>query len=253
MAVSQSSPSTSSTTTTSNPQLSTLSANLAASPHPQHQHHHQPSFASTASTPSNPARKASTGYTAPSLSDTATTGSSLDDTLSRHSSNYKHRQSTLSTSSSRQNRTGLFTLAALARDKTTNAIASFSEPTIRPRPSSSSLYRSAQSSPTTSSNNSPLRSADSSREIDFPRTSSSNTSVSLSTLSRTETSHSALTQRQSLLETNPPSQPYADTAADTPPPIAFPPPGNYNKMHQTSSRLLRMTSDDRPFTRVSNG
>jgi hypothetical protein len=25
---------------------------------------------------------------------------------------------------------------------------------------------------------------------------------------------------------------------------------NSNKMHQTSSRLLRMTSDDRPFTRV---
>jgi hypothetical protein len=29
------------------------------------------------------------------------------------------------------------------------------------------------------------------------------------------------------------------------------PQGNHNKMHQTSSRLLRMTSDDRPFTRVS--
>jgi hypothetical protein len=253
MAVSQSSPSTSSTTTTSNPQLPTPSANNPAAS-PPHQHHDQASsFASTAYTPSKPVKEATTGHTAPSSSDTATTGSSLDDTSSRQSHNYKHRQAALSTSSSRQNRPGFLTLAALARDKTTNAIASFSEPTIRSRPSSSSLYRSAQSSPTNSSNNSPLRSADSSREIDFPQTSSSNTSVSPSTLSRTETTHSALTRHQALLETNPPSQPYADTAADTPPPIPFPPPGHSNKMHQTSSRLLRMTSDDRPFTRVRIG
>jgi hypothetical protein len=248
MALSQSSPSTSSIAATSNPQLSTLSANPASSPQ-----HHQP-FAAASSTTTSPVKEATTVRTAPN---TAATGPYLND-LSRQSNNYRHRQSTLSISSSKQNRTGLFTLAALARDKTTNAIASFSEPTIRPRPSSSSLYRSAQSSPTTPSNNTtslPL-SADvttSGRENTEPsRTSSSNASVSPSSHSRTETLHSAST-RQSLLETNPPSQPYADTAADTPPPITFAPSGNYNKMHQTSSRLLRMTSDDRPFTRVSIG
>ena len=247
MAFSQSSPSTSSSTTTSNPQLSTISAKLASSAQ-----HHQPS-ATASTTTAHPIREPTAGRTAPSLPDTAT---SLNDTLSRQSNNYKHRQSTLSTSSSKQNRAGLFTLAALARDKTTNAIASLSEPTIRPRPSSGSLYRSAQSSPTTSSNNSNSlpRSADSqtsSREnTEHSRTSSSNTSAS-PVRSRTETLHSTSTQRQSLLETNPPSQAYADTAADTPPPISFVPSGNYNKMHQTSSRLLRMTSDDRPFTRVS--
>jgi hypothetical protein len=54
-----------------------------------------------------------------------------------------------------------------------------------------------------------------------------------------------------LLETDPPSQAYSNTATDTPAPITFGSQGNHNKMHQTSSRLLRMTSDDRPFTRVS--
>jgi hypothetical protein len=248
MAFSQSSPSTSSTTTTASTtsQIPTVSATRATSTSPQHQYHQHP-FASTPSTPTNPRKETTTDHIAPTLSDAATTRSSLNETLSRSPSNFKHRQSTLSISSTKQNRTGLLTLAALARDKTTNAIANFSEPTIRSRTSSRSLYRSAQSSPTISSNksHSPLRSASSSRE--------NNLSVSQSTLSRTEPVPSDLTRRQSLLETNPPSQAYNDTAADTPPPIAFVPRGNYNKMHQTSSRLLRMTSDDRPFTRVSTG
>jgi hypothetical protein len=58
------------------------------------------------------------------------------------------------------------------------------------------------------------------------------------------------TARQSLLETDPPSQAYSNTATDTPAPIQLPRSDHSNKMHQTSSRLLRMTSDDRPFTRV---
>lgn len=170
----------------------------------------------------------------------------------------KHRQSAPSTSAiaSKQTRPGLFTLAALARDKTTNAIANFAEPTIpiRPRPSTA-LYRSAPDSPSSSSNPLP-RSPDSqtsNREVYDPaRSSSSNPSVSPSSHSKPDPQHSASNQRQSLLETNPPSQAYSNTAADTPAPISVPfVPGSYNKMHQTSSRLLRMTSDDRPFTRVS--
>lgn len=191
--------------------------------------------------------------TTPSITKTAAAGAVPSDTLHRP----KHRQSTLSTSSSRQNRGGLFTLAALARDKTTNAIASLSEPSVRPRLSSSSLYRSAQSSPTSPSNNShnskSTQSIDSqSSTLDLPRTTNTaNSSAPTSSHLRTETATSSLTNRQSLLETNPPSQAYSNTASDTPPPITFVPQGNHSKMHQTSSRLLRMTNDDRPFTRVS--
>jgi hypothetical protein len=47
---------------------------------------------------------------------------------------------------------------------------------------------------------------------------------------------------------NPPSRPYSETDASQPAPIKF--ARSDPKMHQTSSRLLRMTDDDRPYTRV---
>jgi hypothetical protein len=47
---------------------------------------------------------------------------------------------------------------------------------------------------------------------------------------------------------DPPSRPYAEADPNRPLPILL--PRFDNKMHQTSSRLLRMTDDDRPFTRV---
>ncbi|KAI8953601.1 RGS-domain-containing protein [Xylaria longipes] len=46
---------------------------------------------------------------------------------------------------------------------------------------------------------------------------------------------------------DPISTPYSETDASQPPPILL--SGAESKMHQTSSRLLRMTDDDRPFTR----
>ncbi|KAK8080453.1 developmental regulator flba protein [Apiospora hydei] len=46
---------------------------------------------------------------------------------------------------------------------------------------------------------------------------------------------------------DPISRPYSEADPNTPLPIRL--PGPQNKMHQTSSRLLRMTDDDRPFTR----
>lgn len=52
-----------------------------------------------------------------------------------------------------------------------------------------------------------------------------------------------------LLLGDPPSQPYSETDPSQPEPTIVSRPDN--KMHQTSSRLLRMTDDDRPFTRVS--
>jgi hypothetical protein len=195
-------------------------------------------------------------HSTPAPADAPSSGRTPNDIFNRQVNNFKHRQSTLSTSSTKQNRGALSTLAALARDKTSNAIASFSEPSIRTRPSSGSLYRSAQSSPTFPSNNtnSLPRSADLQTSIQDNTSSHNSNSTSPSTLkhTRSETLNSATTT-QLLLETDPPSQAYSDTATDTPAPIVLPPPGNYNKMHQTSSRLLRMTSDDRPFTRVSTG
>lgn len=189
----------------------------------------------------------------PAAIETASPGRALTDLSSRQINNLKHHQSTLSTSSSKQNRGALFTLAALARGKTANAIASLSEPSIRPRPSSNSLYRSAQSSPTSPANNTNglPKSADSQTSTQDNTGSLDNSRTSSSAHTRSENQTSS-TARQSLLETDPPSQAYSNTAADTPAPIVLPPhrSENYNKMHQTSSRLLRMTSDDRPFTRV---
>jgi hypothetical protein len=195
-------------------------------------------------------------HSTPAIADAPASGRTLNDVPNRQFNNYKHRQSTSSTSSTRQNRGALSTLAALARDKTSYAIASLSEPSIRQRPSSSSLYRSAQSLPTSPWNNSNSlpRSADS-QAISQDNTSLHNNNSSLpSTVkhTRSDTLNSA-TSTQLLLETNPPSQAYSNTATDTPAPILLATPGNYSKMHQTSSRLLRMTSDDRPFTRVSPG
>lgn len=45
------------------------------------------------------------------------------------------------------------------------------------------------------------------------------------------------------------SHPYTETDRSQPAPVIL--PRVDNKMHQTSSRLLRMTDDDRPFTKVS--
>ena len=175
----------------------------------------------------------------------------LNDLSNRPVNNLKHHQSTLSSSSSKQNRGTIFTLAALARDKTTNAIASLSEPSIRSRPSSSSLYRTAQNSPTSPSIHSHglSRSADSQTSTQENSGSRNSSTILSPTNTKTGTVNSS-SARQSLLETDPPSQAYSNTATDTPAPIQLPRSDNTNKMHQTSSRLLRMTSDDRPFTRV---
>ncbi|KAF4126535.1 hypothetical protein GMORB2_0271, partial [Geosmithia morbida] len=48
------------------------------------------------------------------------------------------------------------------------------------------------------------------------------------------------------------SKPYSETDPNTPPPIKVRPGDISGKMHQTSSRLLRMTDDDRPFTKDFN-
>ncbi|KAM3076903.1 hypothetical protein ACMFMG_003629 [Clarireedia jacksonii] len=166
----------------------------------------------------------------------------------------QHRQST---SSLRQNRNGLFTLAALARDKTSSAIASLAEPSLRSRSSTNTFSdpTAGQTTPLKNINNR-SRSAESIASIrdqpDLSLSTNDDDSITATSNRKSDTpSSNFFSRRQSLLVgTNPPSQAYSNTAADTPPLLAPATQStNTSKMHQTSSRLLRMTSDDRPFTR----
>ncbi|KAF5874325.1 putative developmental regulator flba protein [Botrytis fragariae] len=183
--------------------------------------------------------------------------SSSKELIPRTSNNTtSHKQNRQSTSSLRQNRSGLFTLAVLARDKTSNAIASLAEPALRSRPSSGNILDSHldQNTPLNSIKNRSKSAEVLGSNIDHTDLSSSpcenSTSTASNTISEDPTSSHFLGRRQSLLGTNPPSQAYSNTAADTPPLIhSNHRTTNSSKMHQTSSRLLRMTSDDRPFTR----
>ncbi|KAK4171636.1 putative developmental regulator flbA [Triangularia setosa] len=63
----------------------------------------------------------------------------------------------------------------------------------------------------------------------------------------TTSSSSTSAAGKQLSPRNPPSQPYNETDPTRPEPTLVARLGN--KMHQTSSRLLRMTDDDRPFTK----
>ncbi|KAI1420968.1 RGS-domain-containing protein [Xylaria sp. FL1777] len=145
--------------------------------------------------------------------------------------------SKLSTSPRTQKSVGLLAIAAAALDRT---IATRAEPFIRNFQSSSTLDRLsvALDSPTTSEFTNFDRSSKS--RLLSGGSSVSSTPVLLSPL--TDTSRSS----QASLK-DPISTPYSETDANQPPPILL--SGLENKMHQTSSRLLRMTDDDRPFTR----
>ncbi|TVY83591.1 Developmental regulator flbA, partial [Lachnellula suecica] len=242
-----------SSTSTSEPlEPKSLNSNSLAHQTPSSTSIPPPAIAQEAAVRTSPTAGPSPSTTPPAFSPTSPNSPRANTSPNRLANSYKHRQAAPSTSSSKQSRT-LLTFAALAREKTTSAIASFSEPALRTRPSSSSLYRSAQTSPTSTSPStvSPSRSPESQASPQERFESASPNTTSTTSLSQTkfDTASAASSQRQSLLETDPPSQAYANTASNTPPPITFVPPGNYNKMHQTSSRLLRMTSDDRPFTR----
>ncbi|GKU00483.1 developmental regulator flba [Fusarium langsethiae] len=144
-----------------------------------------------------------------------------------------HRHTSVSRLNNRSS-TGLFALAASAFDRTQNAIAAISEPSVRPRQSSGALSR--LSLLTSSSPSSEPSSPDKYHRL----RSSSNQS-----LSSGATVDSKIAP-QALQANNPPSQPYATTDPNHPLPYKS---STAAKMHQTSSRLLRMTDDDRPFTK----
>ncbi|KAF5019636.1 hypothetical protein F66182_8340 [Fusarium sp. NRRL 66182] len=166
----------------------------------------------------------------PQLAQTQTQAHTQAPTQSFH----RHTASSVSRLNNRSS-TGLFALAAAAFDRTQNAIATISEPSIRPRQSSGALSR--LSLLTTSSPSSEPSSPD--RYHNRLR-SASNQSLCSGTNLDTKLAS------QPLQANNPPSQPYTSTDPNQPPPIKS---STANKMHQTSSRLLRMTDDDRPFTK----
>lgn len=124
---------------------------------------------------------------------------------------------------------GIFALAAAALDKTIAGIAS--EPRVRPRQSLSRLSVGPDS----------ITNGQSSLELSSRHQTSSSNFSSASTPG--EGKHSSAAP----LLKDPPSQRYSETDPNRPLPIHL--PRIDNKMHQTSSRLLRMTDDDRPFTK----
>lgn len=159
----------------------------------------------------------------PAVAATTTTSSSRPPLQSNHTAG--------ASISGSQKSGGLLAFASAAIDKTFSNIA---EPRVRPRQSlsrlsirpDSGLFSSQPSPPKTNPRhrNSPALSPSSNFQGDGKLS---------STVSLTK---------------DPPSQPYSETDPTRPQPIHL--PRIDSKMHQTSSRLLRMTDDDRPFTRV---
>ncbi|KAK7427437.1 hypothetical protein QQZ08_006043 [Neonectria magnoliae] len=148
---------------------------------------------------------------------------------------HSHRHTVSVSRLNQRSSTSIFALAAAALDRTQNAIATISEPSIRPRPSNSTLSRLSL-----------LPTSNSSSEPSSPDRKHRLKSASNQSLLSSANLDGALASQGSA--NHPLSQPYATADPNQPPPFKAP-PATANKMHQTSSRLLRMTDDDRPFTR----
>lgn len=149
-----------------------------------------------------------------------------------------------------------YSLAALAREKTNNALANFS---LRPKASSQSLHSSSSSSesptkPDVLATTSAAQRAANSKPVpsDSTRTRVDQTSIEAD-VSRTveragpaptiQPTSTAKSQSSQVKRTPSPGQ--EPESAPTTRNLQ----GALNKMHQTSSRLLRMTDEERPFTR----
>ncbi|PHH84303.1 hypothetical protein CDD83_2176 [Cordyceps sp. RAO-2017] len=177
----------------------------------------------------------------------------------------------------------LLNRAVAALDRTQSAIASLSEPVIRPRQSNSALARlslapatppssepsspdksklSAAASPTSTDGG--LRHSPHHHHPDQPPHPHAHSPLSPSPPSSDSTATTEATAPPPTTTTTTPTTPTPTTTTttsdqlsarsgpDTDPPApvsARLPAAADSKMHQTSSRLLRMTDDDRPFTR----
>jgi hypothetical protein len=138
---------------------------------------------------------------------------------------------------SQRSSSALLNFAAAALDKTQSAIANTLDPVVRPRQSNSALARLSLGTGSFSSSSepgSPVKSTGGSAPVAYKG--KAHTTPPGSTL--------AVVGPHSL---TPPSQRYSETDPNTLPPLKL--PATDSKMHQTSSRLLRMTDDDRPFTK----
>ncbi|KAI1416769.1 RGS-domain-containing protein [Hypoxylon sp. FL1857] len=203
-----------------------------------HEPHERPSHANSASNAAVhvKAKKSSSAIRKVTYADSPAESASDNPPASNNFRQHQLTPSTGSASSAKNQKSGgLFAFAAAAIDKT---IANISEPTIRSRPSASALSRLSVvlDSPTSSENSN----SDKSRIRSFSSNSSAPSPTSLGP--PTDAKRSSQVSLK-----DPISKPYSETDASRPPPILV--PGLQNKMHQTSSRLLRMTDDDRPFTR----
>ncbi|KAH6635316.1 regulator of G protein signaling domain-containing protein [Chaetomium sp. MPI-SDFR-AT-0129] len=114
-------------------------------------------------------------------------------------------------------------------------LAGIAEPRIRPRQSLSRISTSPETLP--SGQSSPEKGSRSSARP--PSNHAGQAGLQSSTDSRQPS--------PTLVLGDPPSQPYSETDPSLPEPTIL--PRFDNKMHQTSSRLLRMTDDDRPYTK----
>ncbi|KAF0330150.1 developmental regulator flba [Colletotrichum asianum] len=223
------------TTTTSanpNPTTTTTTTNTTTTP--------QSSAAATTAA-------AAATTTSSTTTNTNTTSSSTDpyhgvpvSSVNRPHYRSHHHSPSISSLQKLQRPGGLFGFAAAAFDKTQSALATFSsDQSVRQRASSSALGR-ASFTPDSASDAASIGPTDK-----YPRyrSPSNYSSSSTSTLNHPEGKYPS----QLSLVQDPPSQPYSETDPNRPLPIRL--PNIESKMHQTSSRLLRMTDDDRPFTK----
>ena len=135
-----------------------------------------------------------------------------------------------------QRSTGIFALAVSALDKT---LAGISEPRVRSRQSLSRISIGPDSA---------LASVIALPSPDRPSPRTRNSSSYSSASNDGSGTRPAAGSNSLPVLKDPPSQRYTETDPTRPPPVLV--PRLDNKMHQTSSRLLRMTDDDRPFTKV---
>ncbi|KAI9934737.1 hypothetical protein ASPWEDRAFT_652960 [Aspergillus wentii DTO 134E9] len=261
------------------PTISSEPLDQGSPPSPHHHHHHHLSSSSSSSSPDNisippppvpvpvspplvqlprPATACSTSSITPSASAASPPNQQPDPvdfttttpTTATTSANPPNPLGSVIGSISRRNRRSF---AALAREKTSSAIASLSSiggPTtygLRSSASSGSLSKHSRkasqlsaSEPTTTLSplTPPLSDGSTSSEqlspapVDFPPRSSSPAVADCQQPSLVDRRRSTLQRIPSLPEQQ------SDAGSAIPP-----------KMHQTSSRLLRMTEDDRPFTK----
>lgn len=192
----------------------------------------------TTNTISSASRSESSHHRQHTISSAATPRSSVDhrptDQLLHlgHASRRSHHAASASTSSlpriaSQRSSGGIL---SRAKDRTQSAFASISEPVLRPRQSNPGLARFTHG------------------ESLAPANRASAAATTASPPSKNPSSDSLSSGEYTVAGRNPPSQAYVDTDASHPLPIRQ--TRGEPKMHQTSSRLLRMTDDDRPYTRV---